>query len=67
MAAAVRETRAVSNQSTAQLTENENDSQVSYRIQISNLQTQHILMSQSHSWVAKRNSTAMVIIILKAL
>ena len=44
--------------------ENQN-SQVSYRIQMSNLQTKHILTSQSYSCIAKRNSTVMVIITLK--
>jgi len=55
MAASVRETRAVYN------------SQVKYCIQISNLQTQHILLSQSYSCVAKRNSTVIVIITLKTV
>jgi len=32
-------------------------SQVNYRIQISNLQTLPIIMSQSYSCVAKRNNT----------
>jgi len=52
------------NQSTAQLNENYNNSQISYRIQISNLQTQHILTSRSYSCVAKRYSTVMIIITL---
>jgi len=55
------------NHSTAQLIENWNNSQVSYRIQISNLPTQHIVTSQSYLCVAKRNSTVMVIITLKAI
>jgi len=42
-------------------------SQVSYRNQISNLQTQHIFTSQSCSCVAKRNSTVMVIITLETI
>jgi len=53
------------NHSTAQLIENWNNSQVNYCIQVSNLQTQHILTSQSYLRVAKRNSTVTVIIILK--
>ena len=43
------------------------NSQVSYRIQISNLQTKHILTSQRYSCVAKRPSTVMVIITLKSI
>jgi len=39
----------------------------SYRIQISYLQTQHILTSESYSCVAKRNSTVMVIITLETI
>jgi len=42
MAASVRETYSVYISSTAQLMEVLNNSQVSYRNQISNLQTQHI-------------------------
>jgi len=41
--------------------------QVSYRNQIANLQTQIIRTSQSYSCVAKRNSTVMAIITLKGL
>ena len=48
IAASVRETRAVC-KSKAQLSENYNNSNVNHRIQISNLQTQHILTSQSYS------------------
>ena len=56
------------NHSTAQLIENWNNSQVSYRIHISNSQTQHILMSQNYSFVAERNNTLLkVIITLKTL
>ena len=40
-------------------------SQVNHGNQISNLQTHHILTSQSYSRVAKRNSTVMAIITLK--
>jgi len=65
IAGSVRETRADANHSTPQLIENWNNSQVSYHIDISNLQTQHILASQSCSCVAKRNNTVMVIITLK--
>jgi len=39
----------------------------SYHIQISNLQTKHILTLQSYSCVAKHSSTAMVIITLKTI
>jgi len=55
------------NHSIAQIIENSKNSQVSYHIQISNLQKQHILTSQSYSCIAKRNITAMVIIALKTL
>jgi len=54
-------------QSIANLTENKSNSQVSYCNQISNLQTQHLLMSRSYSCVAKHNSTVMVIITLKTI
>jgi len=57
MAASVRRPVPYTINSTAQLIENENNSQVGYRIQISNLQTKHILTSQSYWCVAKRNST----------
>jgi len=39
-----------------QLIENYNISRVTYHMQISNLQTQHILMSQTYSCVGRRNS-----------
>jgi len=55
------------NHSTAQLIENSNNSQVSYLMQVSNLQTQHILTPQSYSRVAKRNSTVKVTITRKTL
>ena len=55
------------NHSTAQLIENENNSRAIYRIQISNLQTEHILTSQSYSCVVKRNNTAVVIITFKSI
>jgi len=55
----VREILAYTNHSTAQLIENWNNSQISYHIQISNLQTQHPLTSQSYS--------CLVIITLKIL
>jgi len=45
------------NRSTAQLIENQNNSQVTYRNQISNFQTHHILSQQMYSYVAKGNST----------
>ena len=44
------------NNSTAQLIEYWNKNSLSCRTQISNLQTHHILTSQSYSCVAKRNS-----------
>jgi len=70
IAASTRETRGAvpyANHFTAQLNENENNSQVSYRHQISNLQIQHMLTSQSYSCVAKRNTTEMVITTLKTI
>jgi len=64
----VRETRAVYNSlHNTTCIENYNNTQDSYCIQISNLQTQHILTSLSYSCVAKRNSTVMVIIIFNTL
>jgi len=47
MAASVKETRTVPNNSPARLIDNYNNSQFSYSNQISNLQTVHILRSQS--------------------
>ena len=47
MAASVRETRTITYNSPARLIQNENNSQVSYSNQKSDLQTQHILRSQS--------------------
>jgi len=67
MAASVRRPVPYTNHSTAQLVENWNSSKISYRIQTSNLQTQHILRLQSYSCIAKRKSTVMVIITLKTL
>jgi len=64
MAASVTKTPACANHSTAQLIEDQKNSQVSYRNLIPNLQTQHILTSQSYSCVAKPNSTVMVILML---
>jgi len=56
-----------SNNATARLIVNKNNSQVSYCNQRSNLQTQHVLASQSYSCVAERNSTVMVIITCKTI
>jgi len=47
MTASVRETRTITNNSPARLIQNWYDSQISYSNQISNLQKQHILRSQS--------------------
>jgi len=68
MAALVRETHAL-----CKSLHNNNslktriNSHVTYCIKIFNLQTQYILMSQSYSCFAKRNSTIMVIITLTTI
>ena len=56
-----------SNHSTAQFIDNQNNSHVGYRIQICNLQTQHINTSRTYSCVAKCTSTVTVIITLKII
>jgi len=55
------------NNTTARLIVNKNTSPVSYCNQISNLQTQYVLASQSYSCVAESNSTVMVIITFKTI
>jgi len=49
------------NRSIAEFIANYNNSQVSYRIRISNLQTHHMLKSKSHQFIAKHNSTVTVV------
>jgi len=65
MTTSVRETHTCTNYSTAQLVKL--NSQVSYRNQISNLQTLQILTSQSLSSVTKRKSTVIFISTLSFL